>query len=78
VYLDGFSGVVPVVPTPFPGRKAGLLRNIWQERSRPAGFGGKSGIHRIFAVIKSSKVASQPFPNRVSIGTYPSRPQHIG
>ena len=72
-------GLFPAVPCRFyrglSGRKAGLLRGVWQERFVRAGFVPKSAIPGILAVTKSSKVASQPFPKRACVGTYPSHPK---
>ena len=54
------------------GRKAGLLRQFWQERARGGRFGPiKAGS----AVIKSLKDRPRAFPKPPCIGTYPSHPR---
>ena len=58
------------------GRKAGPLRKVWQERSVRGRFGAEKRDSGIWPVIKSSKVASQPFPKRACVGTYRCAPRH--
>src|SRR2546423_9695372 len=53
------------------GAKTPLLRHLWQERFHEAVLPLQTPV---FAVIKSAKAGSCPFPKQGDVDTYPSRP----
>src|SRR5579872_4040947 len=55
-----------------------LCRTSGKPSLRPRKWRRKAAIWPILAVIKSSKVASRPFPKQPRVGTYRSHPEPLG